>query len=211
MLPIRMIDASQLSRASAGPGGTTRRRSRSARKPGASRPARGGSAKRTDGAPPALNGPPRLPQLLRRAWHGLNQAFRHRIARAGVTPDQYTVLRILSENSGVCLTQGWLVEAMSSDPNTIASLLRRMERQGWLSRLAHPHDARARCLKLRPAGAVLFARLRRVAESLQQRVLAPIPAGQRLGFLEQLRAVSEACWQTSRQRGERGPMGRSQA
>ena len=32
----------------------------------------------------------RLPLLLRRAWYGMNQAFRRRIAHLGVTPDQFT-------------------------------------------------------------------------------------------------------------------------
>jgi hypothetical protein len=37
----------------------------------------------------------RLPILLRRAWYGLNQAFRRRIAKTGVTPDQFTAMRTL--------------------------------------------------------------------------------------------------------------------
>ncbi len=37
----------------------------------------------------------RLPVLLRRAWYGLNQAFRRRIAGMGLTPDQFTVIRTL--------------------------------------------------------------------------------------------------------------------
>src|SRR5258706_62504 len=36
----------------------------------------------------------RLPPLLRRAWYGLNQAFRPRIAHLGVTPDQFTEMRL---------------------------------------------------------------------------------------------------------------------
>ncbi|MBM3847282.1 MAG: hypothetical protein FJ405_13495, partial [Verrucomicrobia bacterium] len=63
----------------------------------------------------------RLPPLLRKAWYGLNQAFRRRIAHLGITPDQFTVMRILREAEG--LTQRQLTELMSSDPNTVASLL----------------------------------------------------------------------------------------
>ena len=39
----------------------------------------------------------RLPVLLRRAWFGLNQAFRRQIAEAGLTPGQFTALRTLIE------------------------------------------------------------------------------------------------------------------
>src|SRR5437660_12273708 len=83
----------------------------------------------------------RLPLLLRRAWYGLNQAFRRRIAGLGITPDQFTVMRTLLENEG--LTQRELTHLISSDPNTIASLLTRMERAGLLPRQSHEHDRRA--------------------------------------------------------------------
>src|SRR5205809_5663687 len=92
----------------------------------------------------------RLPLLLRRAWYGLNQAFRRRIAHLGVTPDQFTVMRTLLENQGV--TQRQLTQLMSSDPNTVASLLERMERAGLIERQTHEKDRRARRLRLRPLG-----------------------------------------------------------
>src|SRR5437660_8524684 len=92
----------------------------------------------------------RLPLLLRRAWYGMNQAFRRRIAHLGVTPDQFTVMRTLLENEGV--TQRELTQLMSSDPNTVASLLERMERSGLLRRDAHEKDRRARRLRLKALG-----------------------------------------------------------
>src|SRR6266516_3426936 len=92
----------------------------------------------------------RLPLLLRRAWYGLNQAFRRRIAHLGVTPDQFTVMRTLLENNGV--TQRELAELMSSDPNTVASLLERMEKAGLVERQAHEKDRRAHRLRLKGLG-----------------------------------------------------------
>src|SRR5262252_8324247 len=83
----------------------------------------------------------RLPLLLRRAWYGLNQAFRRRIAHLGITPDQFTVMRTLLENQGV--SQRQLTQLISSDPNTVASLLERMENAGLLERQAHEKDRRA--------------------------------------------------------------------
>src|SRR5216117_2093858 len=88
----------------------------------------------------------RLPILLRHAWYGLNQAFRRRIAYLGITPDQFTVLRTLLESGGI--TQSELTERMSSDPNTVASLLERMEKSGLLERRAHETDRRAHRLHL---------------------------------------------------------------
>src|SRR3984957_2831061 len=99
-------------------------------------------------APPraAVDAPSRrrLPILLRHAWFSLNQTFRRRIAHTGVTPDQYTALRNLWENSPAGLTQNALTRLMASDPNTVASLLERMERAGWIARQRHETDRRAK-------------------------------------------------------------------
>ena len=77
----------------------------------------------------------RLPPLLRRAWYGLNQAFRRRIAHLEITPDQFTVLRTLLENEGI--TQRELTHLISSDPNTVASLLERMQSAGLIEPKTH--------------------------------------------------------------------------
>ena len=97
--------------------------------------------------PPARR---RLPPLLRRAWYGLNQAFRRRIAHTGATPDQFTVMRSLLEGDAKGVTQCELTHIMSSDPNTIASLLERMESAGWLERKRHERDKRAYRIPLKP-------------------------------------------------------------
>ena len=78
----------------------------------------------------------RLPVLLRRAWYGLNQAFRQRVAPLGLTPDQFSILRWLSEGDPRGLTQRTLTDLMASDPNTITSTLSRMESAGLIAR--HP-------------------------------------------------------------------------
>src|SRR6266576_4873649 len=88
------------------------------------------SLKKTSAAAPAVDSPERrrLPPLLRRAWYGLNRAFRRRLAHLGLTPDQFTVMRTLLEHEGI--SQRQLTSLMSSDPNTVASLLERMEKAG---------------------------------------------------------------------------------
>src|SRR5438132_5638621 len=94
----------------------------------------------------------RLPILLRHAWYGLNQAFRRRIAHLGVTPDQFTVMRTLLEGHAPGLSQRELTELISSDPNTVASLLERMEVAGLVERKPDEKDARARRIRLLPDG-----------------------------------------------------------
>jgi DNA-binding MarR family transcriptional regulator len=146
----------------------------------------------------------RLPLLLRRAWYGLNQAFRRRIARMGVTPDQFTVLRTLSESDPRGITQSELTQAMSSDPNTVASLLERMQRAGWVDRQPHERDRRAHRILLRPRGAAKFAEAQDEALSLQADVLNVIPKAEREEFLDQLDRVASACRKEADRQVKRG-------
>src|SRR5256714_11735972 len=110
----------------------------------------------------------RLPLLLRRAWYGLNQAFRRRITHLGLTPGQFTILRTLLENDGI--TQRELTELMSSDPNTVASLLERMEQAGLVERRAHEKDRRAKCLRLDPRGRRKYEAARALALAMQAEI-----------------------------------------
>jgi DNA-binding MarR family transcriptional regulator len=133
----------------------------------------------------------RLPPLLRRAWYGLNQAFRRRIAHLGVTPDQFTVMRTLLEHDGI--TQRQLTEFMSSDPNTVASLLERMEEARLVERQAHEKDRRANRLRLKPAGKRKYEAARDEAVRMQTEIMSALAAGERENFLKHLDAVATAC------------------
>ncbi len=135
----------------------------------------------------------RLPVLLRRAWYGLNQSFRQRIAHLEVTPDQFSILRWLSEGDPQGLTQRALTDLMASDPNTITSTLSRMEKAGLIARQPHERDRRAHRVQLQPAGRRTFEKARTAAMELQDQVLATLPASRRTKFLEDLEAIAEAC------------------
>lgn len=144
-------------------------------------------------ASPPLDSPERrrLPLLLRRAWYGLNQAFRRRITHLGITPDQFTVMRTLIENDGI--TQRELTQLISSDPNTVASLVNRMEKAGLLERQIHKADRRANRLRLKAAGKQKYTKAREIAVELQAEVLDAIPATRREQFLRDLDHVADGC------------------
>src|SRR3954469_5667530 len=131
----------------------------------------------------------RLPLLLRRAWYGLNQTFRRRIAHLGFTPDQFTVMRTLLENQG--MTQRELAHAMSSDPNTVASLLERMETARLVERRPHEKDRRAHRLNLTKAGRDKYLKGRALAVAMQAEVLSALPEKEREHFLQQLELVAD--------------------
>ena len=147
--------------------------------------------------PPAETAPKRLPVLLRRAWYGLNQAFRQRIAHLGITPDQFSILRWLNEGDPNGLTQRTLTDLMASDPNTITSTLTRMERAGLVSREPHERDRRAHRVRMQPKGRRALEKGRELAMDLQAQMLKALPETRRGVFLDELAIVADACAQAS--------------
>jgi DNA-binding MarR family transcriptional regulator len=135
----------------------------------------------------------RLPPLLRRAWYGLNQAFRQRVAHLEITPDQYSILRWLSEGDPRGLTQRALTDLMASDPNTITSTLSRMESAGLISRKPHERDGRAHRVRLQPEGASTFEKAKAIAIELQETVTSTLPPARREKFFEELEVIADAC------------------
>ncbi len=141
----------------------------------------------------------RLPPLLRRAWYGLNQAFRRRIAHTGATPDQFTAMRCLLEGDDQGITQRQLTDMMSSDPNTVASLLERMEKASWVERRRHERDRRAYRIQLKPSGQEKYEELRDIAVDVQAELLEALPEERRERFLSDLAAVADACRESALQ------------
>ena len=135
----------------------------------------------------------RLPVLLRRAWYGLNQAFRQRIAHLGLTPDHFSILRWLIEGDPQGLTQRALTDLMASDPNTITSTLSRMEKAGLVARQPHERDRRAYRVKIQPSGRRTFEKAKKEAMELQEQVLAVLPVSRRAAFLQELELIAESC------------------
>jgi DNA-binding MarR family transcriptional regulator len=155
--------------------------------------------------PPVL--PRRFAPLLRRAWYGLNQTFRRRIAYSGITPDQYTMLRLLSEGPPEGMTQRELCTRMSSDPNTIASLLNRMQAAGVIERSTHERDRRAHRVCILPKGRSVFADLLVIANELQGSVMHALPEKRREQFLKELEMIADACQASIRATAESGGKG----
>ena len=110
-----------------------------------------------------------------------------------LTPDQFTVIRTLLEAEPEGLTQKALADAISSDPNTIASLLERMECNGLVKRRPHEKDRRANRVELLPSARNKYEAIRQEAVELQGHVLEQLPEGDREKFLSQLEVIAEAC------------------
>lgn len=130
---------------------------------------------------------------MRRTWYSINQTFRRRIAHAKLTPDQFIVLRWLTEGDPRGTTVNELCVLMSSDPNTMAVLIRRMKQMGLVTRHGDETDGRILRIRLTAKGRRAFAGLRHIALDLQTEILSVLPAGERNEFLDSLEQVSEKC------------------
>lgn len=135
----------------------------------------------------------RLPPLLRQAWYGLNQAFRQRIAHLGITPDQFSILRWLVESDTRGISQRELVAMLASDPNTVASTVRRMEQAALIARDVHETDRRANRVRPTAAGRRKFKAAQKIAIEFQGEILAILPESRRGKFLADLELVAGAC------------------
>lgn len=135
----------------------------------------------------------RLPPLLRKAWYGLNQAFRRRIKKHTATPDQFTVLRLLYESEAGGFSQRDLCRLMASDPNTIGALVGRMSESGLVAKQSDDRDKRTLRITITPRGRQVFKSLRATALKLQHEILAELPPKRREQFLADLEAVAEVC------------------
>jgi DNA-binding MarR family transcriptional regulator len=142
--------------------------------------------------------------LLRRAWYGINQAFRRRITHLGVTPDQFTVMRTLLEVDGRGLSQRELTQLISSDPNTVASLLERMEAAGMIERKPHERDRRARRIQLLPGGKAKYEQARELSLLLQSEIIEVLPEEDREGFLKNLSLIADCCREVAEASPKRG-------
>lgn len=135
----------------------------------------------------------RLPPLLRKSWYSLNQAFRRLLVNIKLTPDQFTVLRTLIESEHEGMPQCEISRKMSSDPNTIASLVERMEKLGLITRARNPHDKREKIIGITHQGKFTYEKAREIAIDLQSRVLQSLPESRRELFLQDLETISQSC------------------
>lgn len=78
----------------------------------------------------------------------MRRALNEEFAKLGVTHQQWRVLLRLARQRDTC--QAELAKQMTIEPPTLAGILDRMERNGWISRRPHPTDKRRKVVNLEP-------------------------------------------------------------
>src|SRR3954454_12215365 len=115
--------------------------------------------------------------LIHRATQCAGEAFFAELGRAGLTPRQFAILQELSANEGV--SQTTLVANTGIDRSTLADLMRRLLRKGFVQRRRTKHDARAYAVKLTDAGRRVLREAAPSVARADQRLLGVLPAARR--------------------------------
>jgi DNA-binding MarR family transcriptional regulator len=102
--------------------------------------------------------------LLRKAYLSFHRRANAWMLDHGVTADQFVLLTVVAREPGI--TQITIVERTSSDPNTVAAILRRLEQRRLVRREAHARDRRARCVFLTAEGQRVQRRAAKDAEPI---------------------------------------------
>jgi DNA-binding MarR family transcriptional regulator len=146
-----------------------------------------------------------IAMALRGAYLTFHRQADAHFAGRGVTADQYVILAALAQGDAV--TQQELVRRVSSDPNTVRAMLLLLERRGFVARLRHPTDGRARSVILTAKGRRMYDRLRAGSEPLRERLLAVFRTEELAVLLGSLSRVAEVMAQpeNSRRRPRRKP------
>ena len=105
-------------------------------------------------------------QLLHRALQRADRVFAQSFGQYALTRSQFAVLNAVNQSGGGG-TQSTLVEVTGIDRSSMADLIARLVKRGWLQRRRAEHDKRAYNVQLTAKGGAVFA----AAEPLLDRQL----------------------------------------
>jgi len=128
-------------------------------------------------------------------------------ARAGLTPTQYNLLRILRGAGAEGRTCSEIAERLITRDPDVTRLLGRLARRGLVRRDADPADGRVARIRITPQGRAVLRRLDPAVIELPGRLLQ----GLRRRELEELRARLEAVIESVNQSDTQASMGASDA
>lgn len=127
-----------------------------------------------------------LPYLLRRADQALSAPFYATLNRYGVARSDWRVLVVLEEFGDLTVLD--LAAAALSPQPTVTHSLRRLEKQGLVTRKTGTSDRRQRIVSATAAGSKLTRTLIAEAKALEAEALAT--AGDLAGLLDQLASLT---------------------
>jgi DNA-binding MarR family transcriptional regulator len=140
-----------------------------------------------------------LPLMLTVVRSRLRQVSWRLLAPFGITPQQYQVLRVLSDTPGLC--HGELAGALGLDKPTTTRMIQTLQRKGWVDVLPHPCHGRKLRLELSPGGRTLVESLAPFRKQIREGLEAGMDEGQRQAVRALLHTLK-----TNLDRMEEGPV-----
>lgn len=134
--------------------------------------------------------------LIRRAQQIAVSIFHEECGAFGITPVQYSILRLLDFQEG--MDQVSLAKYSAIDRSTIANMAERLEEKGWIKRIQSLEDKRQKLLYLTAVGKDLLESVEKFVDVTQQRILAPLSSGEAKIFLELLEKIVDLNNEVSR-------------
>lgn len=128
--------------------------------------------------------------LLRRAQQYSYDLYAKEVGKTGPTPRQFSVLHTVSENEG--LSQTDLVRRTGIDRSTLADMISRLIKKGYLARQRTKADARANSVKLTAAGKKVLASATAKVIKAETAALNVLPKTQQSTFMKALGTYAEA-------------------
>ena len=126
--------------------------------------------------------------LLRRSQQRAVDLFVEEVGEDGPTPRQFAVLLSVHQNPGISQTD--LVRMTGIDRSTLTEILRRLGRRGLIRRERQAGDRRTNALHLTVEGLTAMESAIDAVERAQERILAPIPAGERRAAMRVLEKLA---------------------
>jgi DNA-binding MarR family transcriptional regulator len=131
-----------------------------------------------------------LPLALRTAYLTLHRRSDVVFAEFGITADQFVLLATLAR--GQAMTQRELAARMPSDPSTVRAMLVLLEKQGLVTREAHPTDARARTVRLTKVGVRTYQQAFDAGQEIRDQMAESLSASESRTLLSLLQRMTES-------------------
>ncbi|GAB4522988.1 MAG: hypothetical protein Tsb0010_07190 [Parvularculaceae bacterium] len=128
--------------------------------------------------------------LLRRAQQYAYDLYTKEVGSSGPTPRQFAVLHTVKENEG--LSQTDLVRRTGIDRSTLADMISRLIKKGWLTRQRTKADARANAVSISAAGSRVLAAALPKVQKAEAATVALLSPSQRAAFTNSLKAFADA-------------------
>ena len=125
--------------------------------------------------------------LLHRASQCATELFQKELGDSHLTPRQLAIMMCVAESDGP--SQTMLVGKTGIDRSTLADVVRRLVKRGWLQRRRTRNDARAYAVKLTDEGRAELRRVTPLARRVDTNLLQAIPRKDADAFIERLQSV----------------------